>query len=82
VHGVRWSLAQVWARERALLAEDLRQVYLAEDRREALQALERLKATWGSRYPGVVACGGGSLERSCGSTAIRGPCGPICGAPT
>jgi putative transposase len=54
VHGVRWSLAQVRARERALLAEDLKQVYLAEDRREALQALERLKATWGSRYPGVV----------------------------
>ena len=54
VHGVRWSLAQVRARERALLAEDLRQVYLAEGRGEALQALERLRATWGSRYPGVV----------------------------
>ena len=46
--------AQVRARERALLAEDLRQVYLAEGRREALQALERLRATWGARYPGVV----------------------------
>ncbi|BCZ90711.1 hypothetical protein TthAA22_25160 (plasmid) [Thermus thermophilus] len=27
VHGVRWSLSQVRARDQALLAEDLRRVY-------------------------------------------------------
>jgi putative transposase len=55
VHGVRWSLGQVRARDRTLLAEDLRRVYGAESRGEALEALEALRETWGSRYPGVVA---------------------------
>jgi putative transposase len=32
VHGVRWSLGQVRARDRTLLAEDLRRVYGAESR--------------------------------------------------
>lgn len=32
VHGVRWSLSQVQARDRALLTEDLRRVYGAEGR--------------------------------------------------
>ena len=54
VHGVRWSLSQVRSRDRALLAEDLRRVYGAESREEALGALEEVKAAWGSRYPGVV----------------------------
>ncbi len=54
VHGVRWSLSQVRSRDRALLAEDLRRVYGAEGREEALRALEEVKAAWGSRYPGVV----------------------------
>ena len=54
VHGVRWSLSQVRARDRGLLAEDLRRVYGAESREEALGALEEVKAAWGSRYPGVV----------------------------
>ena len=48
VHGVRWSLSQVRARDRALLAEDLRRVYGAEGREEALWALERLREAWGS----------------------------------
>jgi len=52
---VRWSLGQVRARDRVLLAEDLRRVYGAESRGEALRALEALRETWGSRYPGVVA---------------------------
>jgi putative transposase len=55
VHGVRWSLGQVRARDRTLLAEDLRRVYEAESRAEALEALEALREAWGSRYPGVVA---------------------------
>jgi putative transposase len=55
VHGVRWSLGQVRARDRVLLAEDLRRVYGAESRGEALEALEALREAWGSRYPGVVA---------------------------
>ena len=55
VHGVRWSLGQVRARDRTLLAEDLRRVYGAESRAEALRALEALREAWGSRYPGVVA---------------------------
>ena len=38
VHGVRWSLGQVRARDRVLLAEDLRRVYGAESRGEALRA--------------------------------------------
>ncbi|MBT9258664.1 MAG: IS256 family transposase [Clostridiales bacterium] len=54
VHGVRWSLSQVRARDRALLAHDLRRVYGAESRGEALRALDEVKAAWGSRYPGVV----------------------------
>ncbi|MFX7040733.1 transposase, partial [Acinetobacter baumannii] len=44
VHGVRWSLSQVRSRDRALLAEDLRRVYGAESREEALGALEEVKA--------------------------------------
>jgi putative transposase len=55
VHGVRWSLGQVRARDRTLLAEDLRRVYGAESRGEALEALEALREAWGARYPGVVA---------------------------
>jgi Transposase and inactivated derivatives len=55
VHGVRWSLGQVRARDRVLLAEDLRRVYGAESRGEALEALEALREAWGARYPGVVA---------------------------
>jgi putative transposase len=46
---------QVRARDRTLLAEDLRRVYGAESRGEALEALEALREAWGSRYPGVVA---------------------------
>jgi putative transposase len=45
----------VRARDRTLLAEDLRRVYGAESRGEALRALEALREAWGSRYPGVVA---------------------------
>ncbi len=55
VHGVRWSLSQVRSRDRAPLAEDLRRVYGAESRDEALRALEEVKAAWGSRYPGGYA---------------------------
>ncbi|MFX7709194.1 transposase, partial [Acinetobacter baumannii] len=54
VHGVRWSLSQVRSRDRGLLAEDLRRVYGAESREDALGALVEVKAAWGSRYPGVV----------------------------
>ena len=43
------------ARDRTLLAEDLRRVYGAESRGEALRALEALREAWGARYPGVVA---------------------------
>ncbi|BCP67578.1 hypothetical protein TthHB5018_c25120 (plasmid) [Thermus thermophilus] len=48
VHGVRWSLSQVRSRDRGLLAEDLRRVYGAESREEALGALEEVKAAWGA----------------------------------
>jgi len=51
VHGVRSGLSQV--RDRGPLAEDLRRVYQAESRTEALGALEELQARWGGRYPGV-----------------------------
>ena len=54
VHGVRSSLSQVRVRDRGPLAEDLRRVYQAESRTEALGALEELQARWGGRYPGVV----------------------------
>jgi putative transposase len=37
VHGVRWSLGQVRARDRTLLAEDLRRVYGAESRGRLLR---------------------------------------------
>ncbi len=49
------ELGQVRARDRVLLAEDLRRVYGAEGRGEALRALEALREAWGTRYPGVVA---------------------------
>ncbi len=62
VHGVRWSLSQVRSRDRALLAEDLRRVYGAESREEALRALESAPKglPWGGEgrlgfaVPGVV----------------------------
>jgi putative transposase len=62
VHGVRWSLGQVRARDRTLLAEDLRRVYGAESRGEALEALEALREAWGARYPGVVALWAGDRK--------------------
>jgi transposase-like protein len=55
VHQVRASLAQVRSRDRALLAQDLRGVYMAGSRKEALEALEKLRAAWGARYPSLVA---------------------------
>lgn len=54
VHRVRSSLAQVRARDRGAVAEHLRGVYRAESRQEALEGLERLRRTWGSRYPRLV----------------------------
>jgi transposase-like protein len=54
VHGVRWSLGQVRPRDRALFAEELKRVYEAESRTEALAALEELRRAWGARYPRVV----------------------------
>jgi putative transposase len=55
VHRVRSSLAQVRSRDRALLAQDLKGIYGARSRVEALEALERLKEAWGARYPSLVA---------------------------
>ncbi|GGN06668.1 hypothetical protein GCM10007092_21960 [Thermus composti] len=55
VHMVRFSLSQVRSRDRALLAQDLRGVYGAGSRREALEALERFREVWGARYPSLVA---------------------------
>lgn len=55
VHMVRSSLGQVRSRDRALLAQDLRGVYMAGSRKEALEALERLRAAWGARSPSLVA---------------------------
>ena len=52
---MRSSLAQVRARDRALLAQDLKGIYGARSRVEALEALERLKEAWGSRCPSLVA---------------------------
>ncbi|RTI49898.1 IS256 family transposase, partial [Thermus scotoductus] len=43
VHRVRSSLGQVRSRDRALLAQDLKGVYMAGSRQEALGALERLR---------------------------------------
>lgn len=55
VHMVRSSLGQVRSRDRALLAQDLKGVYMAGSRQEALGALERLREAWGARYPSLVA---------------------------
>jgi len=52
----------VQVRDRALLAHDLRRVYGAESRGEALQAPDEVKAAWGSRYPGVVGLRVGDSE--------------------
>lgn len=80
VHGVRWSLSQVRSRDRALLAEDLRRVYGAESREEALGALEEVKAAWGSRYPGWWGFGYRIRGPSCGSTGTPRCFGRTCGA--
>ncbi len=90
VHGVRWSLSQVRSRDRALLAEDLRRVYGAESREEALRAwsqprrgyLGEVKAAWGSRYPGWWGCGYRIRGPSCGSTGTPRCFGRTYGAPT
>jgi len=37
------------------LAQDLKGVYMAGSRQEALGALERLREAWGARYPSLVA---------------------------
>jgi putative transposase len=55
--GGAWGSA---GQSRTLLAEDLRRVYGAESRGEALEALEALREAWGARYPGV----GTALERA------------------
>ncbi|AEG34367.1 transposase mutator type (plasmid) [Thermus thermophilus SG0.5JP17-16] len=55
VHMVRSGLSQVRSRDRALLAQELRGVYGAGSREEALQALERSREVWGARYPSLVA---------------------------
>lgn len=55
VHLVRSSLSQVRSRDRALLAQDLRGVYMAESQQEALRNLEGLREAWGARYPSLVA---------------------------
>jgi putative transposase len=48
VHGVRWSLGQVRARDRTLLAEDLRRVYGAERATAHPEALSQL--SFGRKY--------------------------------
>jgi len=55
VHLVRSSLSQVRSRDRALLAQDLREVYMAKSRQEALRTLEGFREAWGARYPSLVA---------------------------
>jgi hypothetical protein len=45
---------QVRARDRALLAEDLRRVYGARNRGEVLEALEEVNVAWRAQYPGGV----------------------------
>ncbi len=55
VHTVRSSLARVRSRDRGLLAQDLREVYMAGSRAEALRTLERFREAWGGRYPSLVA---------------------------
>jgi putative transposase len=82
VHGVRWSLGQVRARDRTLLAEDLRRVYGAESRGEALEALEALREAWGRGTRGWWPCGLGTRGPFCGSTATPRCFGRTCGAPT
>lgn len=54
VHMIRSSLSQVRVQDRGAVAEHLSGVYQAESRQEALEGLERLRCTWGSRYPRLV----------------------------
>lgn len=82
VHQVRASLSQARSQDRALLAQDLRRVYMAGSRKEALEALEKLRAAWGSRYPSLVASwweSSGALLRFYEYPQVFGP---ICGTPT
>ena len=54
LHTVRSSLNQVRARDRGLVAEDLKRIYRADTEEEAREAILRLKERWGRIYPKVV----------------------------
>ncbi len=75
VHGVRWSLSQVRARDRALLAEDLRRVYGAESRDEAPAGPGGGEGRLGFAVPG----GGGALGTGFGGlpAVLRVPQGAL-----
>lgn len=57
VHTVRESLGQVAARERGQVAAELRGIYQARSRKEAMERLEAFRDRWGGRYPRVVGMG-------------------------
>ena len=54
LHIVRSSLNQVRAKDRGLVAEDLKRIYRADTEEEAREAISRLKERWGRIYPKVV----------------------------
>jgi putative transposase len=63
VHMIRNSARFVTWTQRKALCADLRRVYGAETEQAALLALDAFDATWGSRYPAVVASWRRNWER-------------------
>ena len=54
MHAVRNTLMKVKVRDRSEIANDLKKVYKARDKAEAIKELEEFRAKWGKRYPKVV----------------------------
>ncbi len=81
VHMVRSSLAGVRVRDRGLVAEALKGVYLAGTRAEALRALGGFREAWGADTLVWWPDGGRTPGVFCGFTSTRRFFGRICGAP-
>jgi len=54
MHAVRNTLMKVKVRNRTEIAKDLKEIYKARDKVEAINKLKMFRAKWGKRYPKVV----------------------------
>ncbi|MDQ7032877.1 MAG: IS256 family transposase [Desulfonauticus sp.] len=54
VHKVRNTLNKVRAKDRKVIATDLKKIYKASNKEQALKEFEAFKERWGKKYPKVV----------------------------